>query len=744
MHHREILIHKGNDTNSYDLLVVSDSQRFISDIVSWFIHDQFVSVHCFSSITTIEEYLNQQGGHARNNRPVVILASLSSTGQKEMFQLIKSSRPETPFLIVAPDESQIVPSLISNGAIYLSYSSEIPLSIKNELCNTIRNIAFFSEHSKATQTEIDESPKLMLELLDSIPAPVFVNSEDCKIIECNSAFEQYIGKLREEIIGTSIYSLFDKDLADFSYDMDLKITDTKHIKKMSLSVRFDGISGMLLLHKSVYYHNGVLKGFVGMLQEFSGLLLSTSASIERERVSKEIVDFLGDIICRLTIDGRIKYVNNAGKLTGYKMKDAIGVYYYSFFHPDDIELIKREFEEVAVGDFPYGKRLIAKMRMADGTYLPCEIRLYLWQRDEGLRDVILFARDISDRLDAEEEVRNLASLISDTIAYLDDLVLIHDKDGKYLPFMQPLLADRLVVPPEEIVGKRWTDLPYPDSVNKAYLDAYWKLLETEIPQEITYSLVQNNVERYYNTKLTLRKDSLGNNLGSTDIIREITEQVMSEKIIKMANKKLSLFQSITRHDLLNILNSLDLLLGLIERKCIDPVCIDYVNKAKESVVKMDRIVTFSRDFQDIGTEGPIWVNLTQVIADAFEELNPKGIQLQLPSPEVEILTDPLLVRVFYNLMENSIRHGGKVTKISVEGKGRGNSMYVIYKDNGNGISESEKSFIFEKGYGKNTGLGLFVIREILMITGITIKENGKEGEGVRFEMLIPSGFFRCR
>ncbi len=66
----------------------------------------------------------------------------------------------------------------------------------------------------------------------------------------------------------------------------------------------------------------------------------------------------------------------------------------------------------------------------------------------------------------------------------------------------------------------------------------------------------------------------------------------------------------------------------------------------------------------------------------------------------------------------------------------------MFEDDGQGISDNEKEQIFLRGYGKNTGLGLFLIREILAITGITIVENGIYGQGVRFEMTIPHEHFR--
>lgn len=43
------------------------------------------------------------------------------------------------------------------------------------------------------------------------------------------------------------------------------------------------------------------------------------------------------------------------------------------------------------------------------------------------------------------------------------------------------------------------------------------------------------------------------------------------------------------------------------------------------------------------------------------------------------------------------------------------------------------------GVREHTGFGLFFAREILAITGITIRETGTPGEGARFEMVVPEG-----
>ena len=69
-------------------------------------------------------------------------------------------------------------------------------------------------------------------------------------------------------------------------------------------------------------------------------------------------------------------------------------------------------------------------------------------------------------------------------------------------------------------------------------------------------------------------------------------------------------------------------------------------------------------------------------------------------------------------------------------------MILIIEDDGIGIPEEDKDKIFTRGFGKNTGYGLFLVREILLITGITIKKTGQPGKGARFEMTVPKGAWR--
>ena len=102
-------------------------------------------------------------------------------------------------------------------------------------------------------------------------------------------------------------------------------------------------------------------------------------------------------------------------------------------------------------------------------------------------------------------------------------------------------------------------------------------------------------------------------------------------------------------------------------------------------------------------------------------------------------------KVFYNLIDNALRYGGqKMTMIRIASQESGDGLLISIEDDGAGISEGDKKRLFERGFGHNTGLGLFLSREILAITGITITGTGEPGRGAMFEIMVPKGGYRSK
>jgi len=221
------------------------------------------------------------------------------------------------------------------------------------------------------------------------------------------------------------------------------------------------------------------------------------------------------------------------------------------------------------------------------------------------------------------------------------------------------------------------------------------------------------------------------------------QQILSQShvALKQVNKQLNLLSSITRHDILNKITVLNGYLSIIREESKDPTNTEYLDILESTTNIIQSQIAFTRIYQDLGTQAPQWIPLNSLISSL---IIPKMIHFTSDTDQIEIFTDPISGKVFENLLDNTIRHGLHVTKVQITTNQRPDGLYIIWEDDGAGIPEAEKGRIFERGYGKNTGFGLYLVREILSITGIQICETGQEGGGARFEIVVPEGGYRFR
>jgi signal transduction histidine kinase len=229
-----------------------------------------------------------------------------------------------------------------------------------------------------------------------------------------------------------------------------------------------------------------------------------------------------------------------------------------------------------------------------------------------------------------------------------------------------------------------------------------------------------------------------------DSLQETNQRLELSRIsFETANRKLNLLSGITRHDIRNQLTALLGYLELIQTRVSDPDTVALVEKEESIAQNIVRQIEFTKSYEELGVHAPMWQDVAMSIQSIKTSLPPERLAVTTKLDGLEVFADPLLEKVYENLIDNSVRHGERVRQITFSYiPDSNNAIVLVYEDDGIGIHNQDKERIFEKGFGKNTGLGLFLTREILTITGITIKENGTYGRGARFEILIPEGRYR--
>jgi signal transduction histidine kinase len=249
--------------------------------------------------------------------------------------------------------------------------------------------------------------------------------------------------------------------------------------------------------------------------------------------------------------------------------------------------------------------------------------------------------------------------------------------------------------------------------------------------------------RYFDTKIKNLHDHNGACKARLVIMNDITEQVRVRNDLLRMQEKMTLLSSITKHD---IVNQLSVILGygelLREHPGIDENCslrLDAIMRAAESI----RMQTeFMHDYQNVGRNLPQWYSLAKLAHLAFEQMDTNGIRFTFNGRDVEIHADPMIQKVFMNLIGNTVQHSERASRVSVDVEVHGEDLKIVYTDDGVGIAEDEKELVFQSDFGKGSGLGLFLSRTILNMTGMEIHEEGVSGEGVRFVIWVPPGSYR--
>jgi PAS domain S-box-containing protein len=224
-------------------------------------------------------------------------------------------------------------------------------------------------------------------------------------------------------------------------------------------------------------------------------------------------------------------------------------------------------------------------------------------------------------------------------------------------------------------------------------------------------------------------------------VRDLSSPQQIAESFRIANAKLNLMISITRHDVLNKLTAVTAYNDLLQKDRFEARNKEVLQNQEKAILAIRNQIEFTREYDDFGFREPRWQNVCAVASRVFAQFD-QTIQFSCSTGNLEIYVDPLVERVFYNLFDNSFRYGGRLSKISITFIQNPPEGTLYLEDDGVGIPPADKERIFSRGFGGNTGMGLFLIREILSITRIDINETGEYRKGARFEFRIPEGVYR--
>jgi len=440
-------------------------------------------------------------------------------------------------------------------------------------------------------------------------------------------------------------------------------------------------------------------------------------------------------------EGRFLDVNSSFlEAFGYSRDEVIGMTSLDlglFSDPAQRNAIIRQFKETGQVHNVDVKICRKNRGLLDGLFSAILID------DDGVPRMLTVMLDISDRKRAEEALQRSEEKFRLLIENSHDIIYTLTADGVFT-FVSPAWTTLLGHEVTQVVGKSFQQFVHPDDL-AGCLVFLQNVMETGQRHTGVVYRVQHadGSWRWHTTNAVPLRDESGTIIGFEGSASNITESRLAEEALLQANKKLNLLSSITRHDINNQLTVLQGYLEMLKKKQPDTSLNEYFRRVTTAAQRISAMIRFTKEYEEIGVEAPVWQDIRTLVDTAAKDA-PHGqvmVKNDLPAG-TEVFADPLIVRVFYNLMDNAVRYGRKITTIRFFVQESGDDHIIVCEDDGDGVLAEEKERIFERGFGKNTGLGLTLSRDILAITGIIIREAGEPGKGARFEMLVPNGSSR--
>lgn len=609
----------------------------------------------------------------------------------------------------------------------------------------------------AVLNALRESGKTYRTIFENTGVPTIIIEKDSTISLANSKFEEMSGYRRNEIDGKKKWTEFiapedvEKLNTYFTETIKTKISPSGHYP-------FDFVDRKKAIHR-ISLNASVIPGTSRIIASFAEVCEEKrlEEALEHDYLQMSGVIYnIPDPTFAIDRSGRVIAWNRAiEELTGIPATEILGKgsyeYALPFFRdrrPMIIDLIFSS--DVEIEDLGYsaiqwtGNSLSAETTVNElrgQSYILREIASPIFNKHGELAGSIDSITDITALRQHEIALEDSESRYRTIIENTASAIAIIEEDGT-ISYINPEFEKIIGYVCEEVEGrKKWTEFVAPPDLQR--IQEYEQELRTG--REITAVNFEFRFIRFdgeaRNGFLTLTPiPDTGKMIVS---LMDVTGKIKEEDALQRANRKFSFFNSITRHEILNHLTVVKGFIELSKDQLRNPefllACFDKEMAAANAI---QNLIMFTRDYQNIGMHPPAWHNISRTITSVADNIRLGSISLSDETEGVEIYADHLLEKVFFHLLDNAVRYGNKIKNIRFFCEESFEELHLICEDDGIGIPPDAKEKIFNRQYFQNTGLDMYLCREIVSITGMSLRETGSYGTGARFEIRVPKGAYR--
>ncbi len=480
----------------------------------------------------------------------------------------------------------------------------------------------------------------------------------------------------------------------------------------------------------------------GEVVKIVGNMMDITERKETEKELKEINRTLSTLMmnipgmayrCLNDKDWTMKFLSDAcSDLTGYEPFELIEnekLSYNDVIHPDDREFVWEEVQKAVEKEEPFEieYRIITSSGGVRWVWEQGRATEYRREEPEILEGIIM---DITDRKEAEVALKRSEERFRNVFENSTVGMYRTTPDGQIL-MANPALVDMLGYSSfeelsERDLGEEGYEPKYPRSDFKRQIEEQGEVKGLE-----SVWMTRDGEKIYVRESARAVEDEDGNIEYYEGTVEDITDK-------KDAEERQEFLHSVLRHD---VKNKIQVAKGYLKLMQEEGERKDYPEKIEKSLRNAEEIIKKVRTMRKIGEGEKEEIGLSEVMDHVISEyrgqLNDEDIDIEIENVEGQVRAGPLLKTVFTNLIENAVRHSG-CDEIHVRCESEGDEFIIRIEDDGKGIPEDKKERVLEKGYHKGekagSGLGLFLVKEIVEKYGGTLNVQDSEMGGARFNV----------
>lgn len=423
-------------------------------------------------------------------------------------------------------EFDLVVNLPSGRKAYFAATIKPEIGVQGSVTHLVGTVQDITERKKMEIALRDE--KMLIDaMINTFPDSIYFKDRQSRITRLNHAMLQNLSLTDpHQAIGKTDTDLFGSEMGIRTFTQEQRLMETGEpiIGLVESWQREDArINWTSTTKVPLSDTDGEVVGLVGITREINDLKESEQALQESEERYRDLIENSQELICTHDLKGYLRMANPAAiKALGYSQDQVVGLNVRDFLAPET----RDQFDQYLVVLKTIGQAN-GLMRVRTNTG---EIRIWEYNntlRTEGVAEPIVrgMARDVTDRVRAEQALRRSENKLRAIFNAMSDTIVVYDSQG-FCREIGPTNPAGPHPPQTEMLGKHVDEL-FPKQVANLIVDCIQETLRSGQIVECEYALPLNGEDTWFSANASTLEDDM-----VIWVSRDITERKKTEQALR--------------------------------------------------------------------------------------------------------------------------------------------------------------------------------------------------------------------